>query len=562
MLYNIFIIFFIINIEHNANAAEDILVQLPIGQIRGGTRKTITGTNLYYFQGVPFAEPPINELRFQAPRPKLPWEGIWDATQERSYCYQMTSATPDGNEDCLFINIFTPQKPSLNGSLPVMFFIYGGGFIEGASVEINYGPDHFMDYGVIIVTFNYRVGPFGFFSTGDDVIPGNNGLKDQLLALKWTNQYIKYFGGDPNKITIFGQSAGAASVTYHILSPKSKGLFKAAICQSGSALSAWAYQDNQKNISYRLASFVEPEFDIHNASSMEVYQYFENVPAEVIDRASHRLYKLENPADLQIVQGFYFAPVVENEHEDAFITKPMYEIWKSGEVNNVPLLSGVNTEESLFYTDSDGSTEAYAADPLLLIPRGMHLRKKAEKVVAESIRHFYCNNGSFLENPRQLIKYFSDQSFARSIIETARLHSRVGDVFFYQFAYHGVLGGQTDKSVEGFSEDVRHGEEISYLFRRNYGGLNTTDLTKYPEMDQIVQKRMIKMFTDFAKYSTPTPEPIDLLQNLTWPKVKPDNFQYLDIGSYLEIKRNPKDVMFKEWKKLFSKYGVPPFYTY
>ncbi|KAG5895361.1 hypothetical protein JTB14_029588 [Gonioctena quinquepunctata] len=561
---SVFFIFFV-STTKNVLGDEEILLGLPTGQIKGRIRTTITGASMYSFQGIPFAEPPINELRFQAPKVKSPWQGIWDATQERSFCYQMTAKTPDGSEDCLFVNVFAPKNPSLNASLPVMFFIYGGGFIEGASVEINYGANHFMDHDVIIVTSNYRVGPFGFLSTGDDVIPGNNGLKDQLLALQWTNENIQYFGGDPNKITIFGQSAGAASVSYHILSPKSKGLFRSAICESGSALSAWAYQANQTEISYRLASFVNPTFETYNASSLEVYEYLKNVPAEQIDRASYRLFKLENPSDLGIVQGFYFAPVVEHEHEGAFITKPMHKILESGDFNTVPLLTGVNTEESFFNIgspDFPNITAAFAADPLLLNPRGMHLREEDESKVAELIKEFYSTDGTFLDEPRRLVKYFSDQSFARSIIETAKLQSKFGEVYFYQFAFHGVLGGQTDESVIGFSDDVRHGEEISFLFRRNYGGLNTTDLTKYPAVDQLVQKRMIRMFTDFAKYSNPTPEAIELLDNLIWPTVEPDNFQFMNIGSWLKIDRNPKDKMFQLWTKLFSKYGVPPFYSY
>lgn len=121
-----------------------------------------------------------------------------------------------------------------------MVFIHWGGFFAGYGTSDYLGPDYFMDEPVILVTFNYRLGVLGFLSTSDDVAPGNFGLKDQVAALKWVRNNIENFGGDKNKVTIFGQSAGAASVHYHMLSPSSKGLFQQAISQSGSALALWA----------------------------------------------------------------------------------------------------------------------------------------------------------------------------------------------------------------------------------------------------------------------------------------------------------------------------------
>lgn len=445
-------------------------------------------------------------------------------------------------------------------------FFYGGAFIEGASSDVNYGPDHLMDYGVIYVTFNYRLGPFGFFSTGDDVVPGNAGLKDQVLALQFVNKYISYFGGDPDKITIFGQSAGAASVHYHVLSPLSKGLFRAAICESASALSVWANQKNQTEISYKLATIINPGFSTYNASSSEVYEYLKNLPAETIDRAAHQIFLLENPSDMQIQKGVYFGPVIEHEHEGAFITKSMYELLENGEINDVKLLIGVNTEEMLTSVSDPGNlfntTVIFQNDLELLIPNKLNAKKSDMPVIAQKIKDFYAPYLDFTVEARQLIKYLSDQCFARSIIKAAELESKWHDVYLYEFAYHGVLGGYTDTPVIGFSEDVRHGEEISFLLRRNYGGLNTTDLTKYPEIDQIVQKRFITLFTNFAKYLNPTPEQDELLQNLIWPTVDPDDMQYLAIGSWLEVRKNPKENMYRFWNEIFSQYGQEPFISY
>ncbi|XP_056642441.1 juvenile hormone esterase-like [Diorhabda sublineata] len=556
---------FLVSFTANLVNGDDYYQPFPLGIVKGKKRTTITGVTVYSFQGIPYAEPPTGEYRFRSAKPKEPWTDILDATQERSFCLQMTSDTVAGSEDCLFMNIFSPKDPSSSPNLPVMVYIYGGGFIEGTSEDVNIGPDHLMNYDVVYVTFNYRVGPFGFFSTGDEVIPGNYGLKDQLEAIKFVKNYIQYFGGNPEKITIFGQSAGSASVQYQLLSPKARGLFRGAICESGSAISAWAYQSNQTEISYLLASLLNPS--LKNASSTEVYQYMKQLPAEQIDRAAHIIQKMEKPSDNQIQQGFYFAPVIEPEHDDAFLTQSMFRMFLLGTFNTeVKIMVGVNSEENLFYVSNMTNLEQMAteitADSSILIPRGLRANESKKAEIANKIKEFYSPYLPFSLNWRSLIKYFSDQSFARSLIKSAELQSRWTDVWFYEFAFHGVLGGYTEESVDGFSEDVRHGEEMSFILRRNYGGLNTTDLSKYPEIDQLVQKRVITMWTNFAKYLNPTPEPTELLENIIWPTVKPEDFKYLAIGSWLEVKTNPKLDMYMFWNEIFYTYGAQPFISW
>lgn len=136
--------------------------------------------------------------------------------------------------------MYRPSKPSTNGPLPVMFFIHGGGWLACAGNTYYYGPEVLLDRDVVLVIPNYRLGALGFLSTGDLVVPGNNGLKDQALALKWTKDNAEAFGGDPESITIFGESAGGASVHLHMMSPLTKGLFNRGISQSGTGLCLWA----------------------------------------------------------------------------------------------------------------------------------------------------------------------------------------------------------------------------------------------------------------------------------------------------------------------------------
>lgn len=238
----------------------------------------------------------------------------------------------------------------MDSSLPVMFYIYGNGFIDGNIFMPFYGPHFFMEDNVIIIIPSYRIGAFGYLSTSDEVILGNAALKDQNLALKWTHENVYLFGGDPNKITIFGKSSGAANTAYHILSKKSAGLFRAAICQSGSAMSHWAYQRNSRSLAFKLATFIDPHFNI-NSSSEELLNFLQNVNASVLDEASKDLL-MALTSDNKIFEGRTFGPVIEADVEDAFITELMHNSFAKGDFNQVPLMIGICSEEGLYFTKS------------------------------------------------------------------------------------------------------------------------------------------------------------------------------------------------------------------
>ncbi|NXM41754.1 CEL lipase, partial [Gymnorhina tibicen] len=178
--------------------------------------------------------------------------GTLEAKKFKNRCVQMKLTQTDvrGSEDCLYLNIWIPQgRRQISTKLPVMVFIYGGAFLVGGSQGANFLDNYLYDGeeiavrgNVIVVTVNYRLGPLGFLSTGDENLPGNYGLKDQHMAIAWVKRNIKAFGGDPDNITIFGESAGAVSVSLQTLSPKNKGLFKRAISQSGVGVCSWAIQ--------------------------------------------------------------------------------------------------------------------------------------------------------------------------------------------------------------------------------------------------------------------------------------------------------------------------------
>ena len=199
------------------------------------------------FLGVPFAAPPIGELRLKAPEPPKEWKPkVLQTKKHGNVCWQgnmfefntrIFAPNFTYNEDCLYLDVYSPN---VSQSLPVLFYIHGGGYEYGTA--LTYPSDLLALHGLVVVVIQYRLGPFGFLTTGDSAAPGNFGMLDQVEALKWVKENIEHFGGDPSKVTIFGLSAGAASVSLHLLSPLSKDLFHQAIAESGVDLSPFAIQ--------------------------------------------------------------------------------------------------------------------------------------------------------------------------------------------------------------------------------------------------------------------------------------------------------------------------------
>ncbi|KAM4615841.1 bile salt-activated lipase-like [Polymixia lowei] len=242
-----------------ASAATLGVVHTEGGKVEGEKVKMGLFRSVDVFKGIPFADVP---RRWEKPEPHPGWDGILKATSYKERCLQVTllQTKTQGSEDCLYLNIFVPHQRSVSKGLPVMVYLFGGAFLLGASNDVAFLGNSLYDGkemadrgGVIVVTVNYRVGTLGFLSTGNPRIAGNYGLWDQHAAISWVHRNIKAFGGNPDNITIFGQSAGAASVNYQMLSPYSKGLFRRAISQGGVALSPWALQRNPMTTTKQIA---------------------------------------------------------------------------------------------------------------------------------------------------------------------------------------------------------------------------------------------------------------------------------------------------------------------
>ncbi|XP_015788805.1 acetylcholinesterase-like [Tetranychus urticae] len=231
------------------------IVELPFGKIRGAVEYW-RGRAAYEYKGIPFATPPVGSRRYlRATEPKS-WEGIKDTVSYGKSCPQNEWAKDeDQDEDCLYMNIYVNKETFDNRDKqlkPVLVWIHGGGFISGSGNERDAyrGIPLVIVEDVVLVTFNYRLGVLGFFNPGKLIpsLPTNLGLWDQNLALHWVNQNIHLFGGDPNKVTIFGQSAGSASVAHQILSPQSRGLFRGAIMESAGIFSDYISKEDRTRI--------------------------------------------------------------------------------------------------------------------------------------------------------------------------------------------------------------------------------------------------------------------------------------------------------------------------
>ncbi|CAL4086994.1 unnamed protein product, partial [Meganyctiphanes norvegica] len=220
-------------------------VLLTNGLVNGIKERSLNGNRFYSFYGIPYAEPPLGEMRFKEPVPSKGWKGTRDGSQQQERCMQpdtiayiMGLYNVIGSEDCLYLNAFTPRPNDMRATMPVLVFFHGGGYGAGAASE--YHPYAFMNQDVVLIVIQYRLGLFGFLSTEDRFAPGNAGLRDQTLALKYIEENAHVFGGDPFRVTLIGESAGAAAAHLHLFSPYSQGVFQQLILESGSALVPWA----------------------------------------------------------------------------------------------------------------------------------------------------------------------------------------------------------------------------------------------------------------------------------------------------------------------------------
>ncbi|XP_049951779.1 esterase FE4-like [Schistocerca serialis cubense] len=473
-------------------AEEYVTVDTQEGTIRGRLAQTYTGKPMFRFEGIPYAEPPKWDLRFQA-----------------------------------------PQNETLKA---VVVWIHGGCFTSSSGTSGV--PYYFVDSGVIFVTFNYRLGIFGFLSTGDEVVPGNMGLKDQVEALRWVQRNIAVFGGDPQRVTILGGSAGSASVQYHLLSPMSKGLFKNAIAMSGSALNPWAFSKNPSDRAIRYAKTL----GYNGTTSTELLEFLKTIEARtlVVDRNSAL-----SEEDSVSLFTCVWAPSIEPENDSAFLTEEPQKIIAEGRFNKVPFMTGALDLEQLRQTQKYGVlyTEEQVSNLNEnfeeIVGCDIRLPTKEERLEgARAVKQFYYNGSDItLDDSYTTALFDSHLFFVEGVDGMVRSMARYSTepIYYYQFSFKGPL------SAYPHGAGASHGDDLNYLFNRNTVEANSTS--------GIIQAQMTQMWVNFAKYDNPTPEVTSLVP-LTWKQYDESTQFYLQITSPLSNGTNVFGPYMKFWHDL------------
>ncbi|KAH0814588.1 hypothetical protein GEV33_008200 [Tenebrio molitor] len=472
----------------------DLEVAVAQGLLRGTTKTTRGGRSFGAFEGIPFAQPPLGELRFKAPVPVQSWQGVKDATKPHNICPQRDiyrrSTVIEGNEDCLYLNVYTPQDfyfsesaktrsfvlknvPQLNNTasrFPVMIFFHGGGWLCGGGNSLWYGPDILLDRDVILVVTNYRLGPLGFLSTGDAACPGNNGMKDQNLAMRWVKDNVAAFGGDPEKITIFGESAGGASAQLHMMSPLSKGrtfesLFRSAISQSGTAHVLWAVSPNDQAI--RHAKMLGEAVGCSTKWSGELVECLRKVPAYDLVAQDNIFMKWDTDPMIP------FKPVIEPDLEGAFLVEHPIDSFRSGRFAQVPWIVGLNTE--------DGALRAAGifGNPHLIgeldekfeqvVPISLLYDETSpqSELVTSQIKNFYFGGGTIDNSSRgDVVDMYTDGWFLNGADEAIRYYLKYSrqPVYYYLFGHRGVASFTEIFGDKNNDYGVCHADELQYLF--------------------------------------------------------------------------------------------------
>lgn len=396
-----------------------------------------------------------------------------------------------GGEDCLFVNVYTPSLPQNNfgKKLPVMVYIHGGGFRIGSGNADEFRTDLLVEKDIIVVTINYRLGVLGFLCLDVPEIPGNAGLKDQTLAMAWVKKNIKAFDGNPNNITIFGCSAGAASVEYQMLSPLSKGLFHKAILESGSTLNPWARNRNPSQLVKKLKTVLGLTIN----DSIELIQHLQSLDVDALVKSVN---KIIDETAIKASELFGFAPVIEKTfpNVDAFLTAEPLEILKLGKFHKVPIITGFcSNEGSLFKMFYGSHLRNLKAEKYADYMTSFSIAIGDKPKMNSELRALY-NLGNLSENEK-VDNYLSDMLFIAGIEKSLHYYLQHGICgYSYLFSYKGSFEFNLAK-FKNLGNGARHGSELLYLCK-----LPTINENEATAIDLKVRRQLVEMWTNFAKF--------------------------------------------------------------
>ena len=420
------------------------VIKAPAGEVRGTVQN---GMNAY--RGIPYAKPPVGALRWQPPQPAEPWSGVRDALNDAPQCAQNADlgvfSKAGGQEDCLYLNVYVNKDALATGEkLPVFVWIFGGGLRVGSGND--YNPERLVRQGRgIVVTFNYRVGVLGFLAhpalNAEKSRHTNYGFMDQALALDWVQKNIAYFGGDPNNVTIAGESAGAHSVFSHIVSPYSAGKFQYAVAMSGGNVSARQFSNPVS-----LADALKSGEGFARAVSCDTAECLRALPLATI-------LKEQTPfaTPRPIINGD-FLPI---SYADAF---------QAGKVNRVTLINGNMLDEGTFFA---GTAEQLSGKPIDQAAYEKMIRNRFGDVADRVLQEYPVNRYA---NPAEAYAaHFTDSVFACPAHQTNAQLARFMPVYAYEFADRTAPSYLPPVSI---ATNAAHTYELPYLFPGFKGGSN------------------------------------------------------------------------------------------
>ena len=470
--------------------------------------KTVPGTNVRAFLGIPFAAPPVGKLRWQPPQPVQPWQGVRKAVAFGPRCMQrrvysdMVFRDKGPSEDCLYLNVWTPAHSAAQ-RLPVMFWIYGGGFKAGSTSEPRQEGMNLAKKGVVVVSCNYRLGIFGFFSypglTKESPYhaSGNYGLMDQIAALRWVEQNISAFGGDPNNVTIFGESAGSSSVSALMASPLANGLFQKAIGESGAEFGAGPHLSTLQPLA-RTEAAGQKFAESIGAMSLAALRA---IPAgKLLKEAAKGRFRPN-------VDG-YFLPQDENT------------IFAEGRQSHVPLLAGWNKDESM------GNVYSKKTPPT---PKNLvkDIRKHFGPEADQAMK-FYPH-ATATEARQSTETLASDFAAVYKTWKWLEMANKTGGSPVYRYLFTRTPPeplSNTDDGVPLVKLGARHSAEIPYVF-----GVLTWKEIPWQPVDFKISDAMMTYWSDFAKTGNPNGDGLP-----HWPRYTPHDRQLMVLGPHIHAR--------------------------
>ncbi|MBL8514649.1 MAG: carboxylesterase family protein [Betaproteobacteria bacterium] len=450
-------------------------VRIESGLVRG-----VQSGGLGVFKGVPFAAPPVAERRWQPPAPPESWKGVRDASSFAPACMQSGVSMPGEpapaiNEDCLYLNVWTPNAQARKPA-PVLVWIHGGGWTNGATSMPLYAGGALAQQGIVVVTIAYRLGVLGFLahpelSREGGGRSGNYGLQDQIAALKWVQRNIGAFGGDPKQVTIAGQSAGGMSVSLLMASPAAEGLFHRAIAQSGGV-----FEPVQLAPHYLLKIAEKQGAKFAKALGAESAEQLRALPAA----------RLIGPESVALSH-----PVIEPE----ILPVTPYEAYRGQRQHDVPLLLGTNAEEgTAFVARSEIKAAGFAAG----------VAKQFGQLPPTILAAYPSVNDE--EAARSRINLETDLRFGWNMLTWARLHAAQAKtpVHYYRFAHQPPFPAHTPYAAWGAS----HFAELWYMF-----GAQAQENWPWTREDKLLSSAMLDYWAAFVRTGDPNGA-----GRATWPR--------------------------------------------